>query len=310
MVSTNVDKAVDTRRCWVCGSDESSHWKERNLDRPLTPEDFQITDSRYGVTWSLWQCQKCSFIFADGSELAELTGFYEQLVDPSYEEGAENRALQMRWLLQVGRNLKPDGRTLLEIGAGTGLLIREAQKMGLEAVGIEPSVSLVEAAHQINDVRLIQGIFPHTDVAERRFDFIFLVDVIEHVSDPVQLLRDSANALTDSGLLVVVTPDIGSVAARLLRKRWWHLRLAHVGYFNDRSMAQAAKSAGLSIQGRYRARWFFKIGYLAERLQMYLPISAVNRAAMRLRPLRGVYESIIPLNLHDSTVFCMRRHIN
>jgi hypothetical protein len=72
------------------------HWKARSIEGRLVPEDFRVTDHRYGVTLSLWKCREYGFIFADGEELSELTSLYERLVDPEYEQSRETRALQMR----------------------------------------------------------------------------------------------------------------------------------------------------------------------------------------------------------------------
>ena len=38
-------------------------------------------------------------------------------------------------------------------------------------------------------------------------------------------------------MLVIVTPDIGSLAARIMGGRWWHYRVAHINFFNRRSLA-------------------------------------------------------------------------
>jgi 2-polyprenyl-3-methyl-5-hydroxy-6-metoxy-1,4-benzoquinol methylase len=293
--------------CRVCGSNRITLWKRRNLGRDLQPEDLQITDSRYGVTLTLYKCADCSFIFADAAETSQLTEFYEQMVDSGYEAGAENRLQQMRSLLQLGTAAFPQARTLLEIGAGSGLLVAEGARLGLDAVGVEPSKSLVEFAKRTNGVQLLQGTFPHPELNGRQFDLVYLVDVIEHVADPVTLLADSARALTPGGLLVVVTPDVSSLAAKFLGRRWWHFRLAHVGYFNSGSMNEAARRAGLAIRSTSRARWFFPVRYLAERVAVYLPVGGVNRAAEKFGALRRLYDCVIPVNLHDSSIFTMTR---
>ncbi len=266
-------------RCPICDSDQVTSWKPRNLDRPLRPEDFKITDSRYGVTLKLDRCESCSFIFADRVEIANLTGYYERLEDPEYENGAVPRTLQMRWLLQLGRTARKNARQVLEIGAGAGLLIAEARRAGLDAVGVEPSRSLVSEALRLHGVELLNGTFPHPQLRGRQFDLLFLVDVIEHLEDPVGLLMECAKALKPDGVMVMVTPNVSSVAARLLRHRWWHLRLAHVGYFNDRSMREACNRAGLEIQSSRTAKWFFPVRYVAERVAVYLPLRWFNNAA-------------------------------
>jgi 2-polyprenyl-3-methyl-5-hydroxy-6-metoxy-1,4-benzoquinol methylase len=293
-------------RCRVCGSTSTGQWKARSLDRPLSPDDLRITDARYGVTLGLWRCAQCGFIQADEAELEELTGLYEQISDPEYESGSTARTLQMRWLLTRGLAAHPAAKSLLDIGAGSGLLVAEAKAHGLDAMGVEPSRALVEAARRQNHVEILQGTIPHPSLNGRRFDLVCLVDVIEHVANPVGLLKDSAALLSPGGILFVVTPDVSSLAARVLGKRWWHFRLAHVGYFSRRSLTLAADTAGLEAMTFFRARWFFPIQYLAERLAVYLPLGAVNRAASRFAPLRRLYQQIIPLNPHDSIVCLLR----
>ena len=294
-------------RCRVCGSTATSQWKTRSLDRPLIPDDLRITDARYGVTLGLWRCSECGFIQANESELAELTALYEQIVDPEYERGGAARTLQMRWLVTKGLDAHPSAKTLLDIGAGTGLLVAEARVRGLDATGVEPSRALVEAARRQNHVEIFQGTVPHPSLDGKRFDVVCLVDVIEHVANPVGLLRDCAARLSPGGIMIVVTPDVSSLAARVLGKRWWHLRLAHVGYFSRHSLTIAAETSGLQAMTFFRARWFFPIQYLAERLAVYLPIGAINRAASRFGLLRRLYQQIIPLNPHDSIVCLLRQ---
>lgn len=289
----------------MCGSNDTKPWKQGGLKRKLEPDDFQITDSRYGLTLPLRRCRQCSFIFAEDAQTEVLVQLYEQLEDPSYEEGKEHRALQMERLIEVGIKARPEARSLLEIGAGAGLLLQAAHNRGLDAVGVEPSRSLVEAAKRLNGVDILQGIFPHPETAGRRFDLICAVDVIEHVNDPVGLLRDSARALEKGGAILLVTPDIESVAARRLGSRWWHLRLAHVGYFSDSSMRRAADAAGLRIVRRQRALWYFPVRYLAGRTERYLPVAPLNRLAEKIPPLRWIYDRTIPLNLRDSTVYLL-----
>jgi 2-polyprenyl-3-methyl-5-hydroxy-6-metoxy-1,4-benzoquinol methylase len=293
------------RSCWACGSTRNKLWKERSAENRLSPQDLRITDSRYGMTLRLFRCQDCTFIFADDDEVRELYSLYEQLQDPAYEATSESRALQMQWLIERGRAAHKTARRLLEIGSGSGLLVASARKAGLDAIGIEPSRSLVAAARRITGIELLQGSFPHPAVAGLEFDLIYLVDVIEHVSDPVSLLGAMREALAPGGLAIVVTPNISSFVARLLRRRWWHLRLAHVGYFDRNTMNRAAERAGMQIVDEFCAQWFFSVVYLADRLAEYLPIRWLNKLVVAT-PLGRLYQKVVALNLGDSDVFILR----
>lgn len=287
--------------CWVCESTRTSAYKPRTLTRSLEPGDLQISDAHYGATLSLRKCEDCGFIFAEGDELAELFRLYEALEDQGYEESQDSRALQMEWLLDQASKARPGIRSMLDVGAATGLLVELGARRGFDATGVEPSRSLVEVAKASHGVDLLQGTIPHPSLEGRSFDAVFLVDVIEHVSDPVTLLRDAARYVAPGGVLMVVTPDVASVARKLLRQRWWHFRLAHVGYFDARSFGVACERAGIRIVRQLRAKWFFRVSYLLERVAQYLPFTR------RLGLSRSfLAERIVPLNLFDSWVFVCR----
>jgi hypothetical protein len=81
-----------------------------------------------------------------------------------------------------------------------------------------------------------------------------------------------------------------------------------VGYFSSRSMRVAASAAGLNVTQEERAKWFFSVSYLSERLAVYLPINGFNRMAKSTPGLAGLYRAVIPLNLRDSTVFFMKKN--
>jgi SAM-dependent methyltransferase len=295
--------------CWICGSTHVSQWKRGTLDGPIRPEDLRITDAAYGVTWPMHKCSGCGFVFAASAVSADLVSLYNQMSDSEYEEGHATRVLQMRWLLAAALRQHPEARTLLDVGAATGLLVAEARRSGLEAVGVEPSAALVSTARGINQADVLHGVLPHPALNGRRFDLVCLVDVLEHVVNPLQLLRDAKAMLNPDGLLLVVTPDISSLAARMLGPRWWHYRPAHVCFLDRQSMGTASAEAGLSVRKCFRAKWFFPVGYLAARLERYLPIARLNRAAPRFKPLAWVYRLTIPLDLHDSSVFMLAHRV-
>ena len=296
----------DGCRCWICGSIDTMRWKDGTLERPVSSEDLRITDARYGVTLALRRCPDCGFIFAEDHDLERLDELYAQLSDPGYEESQRPRSLQMRWLVVSALRAVPGAATALDVGAGSGLLVREAERAGLDAVGIEPSLHLVETGIRDHGVDLLQGVLPHPALQDRRFDLVFLVDVIEHVARPVELLAACAGVLDAHGLLVVVTPDVSSLPARLLRRRWWHMRVAHVGYFNRSSLTLAARRAALEPVGWDRARWFFEVGYLADRVGAYLPVGALNRRIRRWGDVARLYDRVIRVNLYDSSVVFLR----
>lgn len=275
-------------------------WRKSELQSGVVPSDLRITDARYGLTLDLARCRACGFGFADSEDVAQLDDLYADLDDPGYEGSQTPRLLQMEWLVRTVRQHHPAAKTALDVGAATGLLVVSARRAGLDAIGIEPSRVLSEVARRHNKVPVLTGVLPSPELVGRRFDVVFLVDVIEHVAEPLELLRQCADMLAPDGLMLIVTPDAASLAARALGRRWWHFRIAHVGYFDRHSLEVALERAGLRAERWMRARWFFDVAYLASRLESYLPVGAINRFATRVAGLRRLYASVIPVNLFDS----------
>ena len=289
------DGAGDVR-CPLCGATGTFVWKASSITGDLVPEDLAITDSRYGTTLPLLQCRSCGFRFADPRTVPDLIELYGALDDPAYTDTAGVRRVQQRTLIEGLRRHRPDARTLLDVGAANGLLVDEASRAGMHAVGVEPSEALAAEA-RARGVEVHTGVLPHPDLADRQFDVVTLIDVIEHVPDPVGLLRLARARLAPGGCILVVTPDIASLAARALGRRWWHLRLAHVVYFTRGTLTRALAAAGLNAEQWWRPGWVFEVGYLTERLGEYVP--PLGTFASRHADSSLMHRSV-PLNLYDS----------
>jgi len=290
--------ASEPSHCRLCGSEKLKLIKLSNISAPLTSESFSITDSHYGVTAAIYRCAGCGFMQC--SDLPEVLPFYENLEDSAYEAGRRERSAQARKILEAARRLQPYGR-LLDIGAGSGMLVEQAIQLGFQAEGIEPSAWLHGMARQ-RDLPVHLGTFPSPAVAGP-FDVITLIDVIEHVTNPVELLRSIAASLSPSGSVIIVTPDVGSLAARVFGWKWWHFRVAHIGYFNKRTLMYAVDRAGLRPVLTTRAAWVFPADYLWARTHRYLP------RFLRVPAPRFLANLTVPVDLRDSwLVGCRLKH--
>ena len=143
--------------------------------------------------------------------------------------------------------------------------MEEAEKLGFTAVGIEPSAWLAEIGRR-HGLNIINGTLPNRKV-RGKFDVILLIDVIEHVSQPLQLLKILSKLLSPKGKCVIITPDASSIFARLLGFRWWHYRIAHISYFNSCNLSLILNRANLRVTHTKRPAWFFSYDYLHQRLQ-------------------------------------------
>jgi SAM-dependent methyltransferase len=288
--------ALSSDPCWVCGNSPLVLKRRGRLPPQLSAEHFKITDSAYGCTADIFECSRCGF--RQAGSLGEVLQFYEAMSDEAYEHSRDARSVQARMLLRSVGRLRPSGR-LLDVGAGSGILVAEALRQGYVPEGIEPSGPL-SAQARARDLPVHHGVLPKDDW-RGVFDIATVIDVIEHVGDPLGLLRQVHETLRPDGLLVVVTPDVASVMARLLGWRWWHYRIAHIGYFNRATLTRAVVAAGFEPIAVMRPAWYFPMSYLCERALVYAP------KFLRFKPPARLDGVTVPLNLFDSLLMVARR---
>ena len=283
--------------CWICGGEDLTLVRKGTRFEDLAAANFRVTDSDYGHTGDIFRCRSCGFYQC--SKFTDVLELYEEMDDQTYEGTSSARSLQAERTLRTIGKFRTGGR-LLDVGAGSGILVGEAIRLGYQAEGIEPSKYLQSMAKEKNlPIRL--GVLSNQE-PEAQYDVVTLIDVIEHVSNPVELLSTIRHVLRPQGVAVVVTPDVGSFAARLLGWKWWHFRYAHIGYFDRKTFLLAIKHAGLNPIHVCRPTWYFSFDYLIERLATYFPVVAKLPLPSLVRNL------IIPLNLFDSIlVVCGRR---
>lgn len=291
-------------KCALCAARGLVLARRGNLESPLAARDFAVTDDHYGVTADIHRCPACGFLQC--ASLPDPLPYYEALEDEAYDQGRKERRLQERRVLEIVSQSLPSsspegsrGRRLLDIGAATGVLVEEARRMGFEAAGIEPCRAFQRRAAELG-LPVHLGTFPHAALPGP-FDIVTLVDVLEHVLDPIGLLRAVSDVLTETGVGAIVTPDVGSVAARLMGKRWWHYRSAHVGYYTRATLFLALAKAGLEPIAVRRPTWVFAGDYLLARALRYLP------RPLRIRPPGFLNRIAVPLNLRDSLLVLCRR---
>ena len=223
-------------QCKLCGSCNVIKVKPGVLPEDLSPEDFAITDKRYGTTLDIFLCQNCEFQFCPTAK--DLLKLYQSMDDEEYTDSDSERKRQF---LEIFKNLKPhipsNYNKSLDIGCGSGLFVEIFASNGFEAYGGEPSRSLAKYCKQKN-LNVTNGTIEDLSLDEK-FDVITIVDVIEHVTDPKSLIQEAVKHLKEKGILCVVTPRVDSFSRRLLGFNWWHYRIAHVGYFTKKKSNRA-----------------------------------------------------------------------
>jgi hypothetical protein len=126
-----------------------------------------------------------------------------------------------------------------ELGVGHGLLYRFFQSTGWMTYGVEPgpwgkSIGLASSLDELEQ--------------KTQYDVIVALDVIEHVSDPIAVIKRLLSLTAQNARVYFSFPNSSSLRARIFREAWRMVRpLGHIHYFSKRSAHEAFNRSGLHI---------------------------------------------------------------
>jgi 2-polyprenyl-3-methyl-5-hydroxy-6-metoxy-1,4-benzoquinol methylase len=166
-------------------------------------------------------------------------------------------------------SLKPGSR-VMDCGAAFGALMQVAAEAGLEPYGIELVEEAAAAiARRFGQDRVFSGAFEQAafpGLGNEAFDGVFMCDFIEHVRDPLAVLKKAASLLKPGGCLVLTTPDTGSPSCRIMGAGWPHYNVEHLYCFDRNNLANLLRQAGFTVVHSGYARKVVTLEYLCHHL--------------------------------------------
>ena len=175
---------------------------------------------------------------------------------------------------------------LLDVGCGSGSVLRLAGRLGWEATGVDfDPMALANAAR--GGAKVLLGSVEEQHFADEAFDLVVMSHVIEHLIDPISVLRECRRVLSADGTALVATPNAGSWGHSIFGANWTGLDVPrHLHVFTRASLRKAAVEAGfgaVSISSTApQTRLVFEIGARLESDVRFRPARARHRFAKRL----------------------------
>ncbi len=136
-------------------------------------------------------------------------------IDDAVVDGILNDDAQP--LCQIAKML-PEAATVLDIGAGSGVLGRVLMHAGKHVTidGIEPNAFAAKLAKPF--YRTIYTGYAQDNlqaIKESSYDYVVLADVIEHIQDPLVFLTELLGSIPESTRLIISIPNIAFGGVRL-----------------------------------------------------------------------------------------------
>lgn len=207
---------------------------------------------RHGAPLKTDLCRSCGHVFTNPQPTkAELDSFYADKYRSSYKGVTTPKPKHvyragLRALERLDR-LRPFAHQqsrVLDIGSGGGEFVYLMQTAGYDAKGIEPNQGYAAFSKSSYDIDVDVGTVESVLHSNAVWDVITLHHVLEHLADPVAVLRSLAQRLSDTGVLIIEVPN---VEARYHGPhRLFHF--AHLHNFSDAGLVYAGALAGLAVR--------------------------------------------------------------
>lgn len=196
--------------------------------------------------YKYYKCLYCLSLFTNplpSSEKIKLLYSKDYLykIDRLTEGRLKKRA---KILLRKLRKLNKRGRSLLDIGSGYGFFLDEARKQNLAETGVEPAKNLFDYSIKKFKVNVINTSFENYFKKNKslKFDFISLIHVIEHLTDPFSTLNLISKHLNENGILYIETPNLNSHLFNFEKKEYTFLTPPdHIFIFSPKSFKVITK---------------------------------------------------------------------
>lgn len=277
MLAVAATQIWNARRCPLCGGEG---WTRFRLP-----------------TYRINRCRSCAAefnaSFDGGGQAGELFDrtYYEVRHKEAFAAGLEDYHADQSLPVFRRRLEQIEARTgvgtILDVGPGLGTFLRLAHEAGWKSEGVEVSAFAADFIRRTHGLSVFTGdLTRFAPITSTRFDAITFWDSIEHVSEPVSVLRTAAHLLRPGGVLLITTDNFDCLVADIAVAAY-RLTGGRVSYpvervfidrnrtfFTERSLRDLLRQLGLDVV-------FFE--------KMEYPISKIKTTMVERLALWAIY---------------------
>jgi 2-polyprenyl-3-methyl-5-hydroxy-6-metoxy-1,4-benzoquinol methylase len=241
--------------CPICGGRDVrnlNHYGPRCL-----VGDYHITSGQVENVW----CGRCGAgwnrLMLGDEELAQFYASYTKKVASADEDdllfsvsSAEAETLTASQTRFLAAHVDASSGRILDIGCGKGAFLRSFldHRPGWQCVGIEPSREEAELARRGGQIEVHEGMLGAIALPPGSFDLVSIMHVFEHVTRPIETLRQMHDLLKPGGVLFIEVPNTADM------NMFYDLLLfEHLYHFTPETLAWLLAREGFDVVAHERS---------------------------------------------------------
>jgi 2-polyprenyl-3-methyl-5-hydroxy-6-metoxy-1,4-benzoquinol methylase len=233
-------------KCPVCNNPDAAFFaRAGDLEYFTTSESFTYL-----------RCRKCLTVFLPNPPVSRLHEIYPKNY---YSAGSEfnesflykvKDILEKRMFRKLLRGVPGDSISVLDVGGGHGWMlntIRDAEPRVRETFVLDFDESSRRKAEEAGHIFYGQRVEEFT--SDRKYDFILMLNIIEHVAEPLRVMNAISKVLSDRGAVLIKTPNVDTLDRYIFQRHNWggfHCP-RHFVLFNKSNLTRLINQCGLEM---------------------------------------------------------------
>ncbi|MGC8963822.1 MAG: class I SAM-dependent methyltransferase [Brevinematia bacterium] len=225
--------------CKVCGSSDISFYLRS-----------------YYYSFDVFRCNSCGIMFRfplpTKEEITSMyeEGYYSGKNAYSYVDERNMKGSQVVWEERVKKLIsiyssenRFNPRNILDVGCSFGGFLETAKRFGLEPYGVE--ISEYSANYALSrGLKIYRGHIDEVELPRDHFDIITLVEVIEHLDDPLKTLKKLFYSNSKGGIILIQTANIEGGQSKFFGNKYHYYLPGHLHYFSNKTLRKLLLEVG------------------------------------------------------------------
>jgi SAM-dependent methyltransferase len=204
-------------------------------------KDYRVKLQKY--EFNIVRCVACSHVYVLNAKTATESPFNKEISVDAYKP----RHVQIINQIKLVFNKSNRVIKIADIGAGYGHLAKLISKENrFDYHGFEPGIGRAEFC-QKNGLNVVNQLFV---ISDEKYDVIIMDNVLEHVSNPIEIIDSIEKSLNNSGMFICIVPNVFDI--RQFNKNWrdvehWQPNY-HINYFSYTDLKKISSKFNMKLK--------------------------------------------------------------
>lgn len=186
--------------------------------------------------------------------------------------------------------------SICDVGCGPGTLLAEVKRRGHYAFGIEPNTRCHKLLRQ-KGIDFTGDFFPLKKDIQKKFDCVFLLNTLEHLREPLEIMRQVRRLLLPKGTVFISVPCIDALVNRIMHeKAGVFAGHSHIQFFSIKTLSMLLDKSDFEVL-EYETI-ITEIGIIKNYLSFKDPYFGENSDALDFLTPELIYQNHLARNLN------------